>query len=272
MPAETSQSPISDLTKAALKMQSTTKGVDILGVGVQSLTPAELLTCISDTINTKSKALLLNVNAHALNLAYEQPWLRSYFNGAEVVFPDGHGAVWAGRLLGHHMYPRITYADWFYDLAAFAEQRGYSLYFLGARPGVTENARQILMRKYPELKIVGAQQGYFDHGLNSEDSLAVIEAINRQRPHILVVGFGMPRQERWLRDHWQQIEANVALTAGAVFDYVSGQLARPPRLLTEHGFEWLGRLFIEPRRLWRRYLLGNPKFVLRVLRQRFSLG
>jgi N-acetylglucosaminyldiphosphoundecaprenol N-acetyl-beta-D-mannosaminyltransferase len=94
--------------------------------------------------------------------------------------------------------------------------------------------------------------------------------INAAKPQILVVGFGMPRQERWLMENWDRVDANFALAGGAVFDYFSSRLRRGPRLLTDNGFEWLARLLVEPARLWRRYLLGNPLFLLRVLRQRLS--
>lgn len=243
------------------------QGADILGVHVQSLRVWDLHRHIELTIDGGGKSMMLNVNAHALNLAYEQAWLRDYFDRAQVVFPDGYGAVWAGQMLGHPMQPRITYADWFYELAGFAEHRGYSFFFLGARLGVAEAAGQALKRKYPNLRIVGTHHGYFDHGPDSKDSQEVIAQINGLKPNLLVVAFGMPLQERWLMEHADQLDINVGLTGGAVLDYVSGNLRRPPRVLTDHGLEWLGRLLIEPRRLWRRYLFGNTKFVWRVMRQ-----
>jgi N-acetylglucosaminyldiphosphoundecaprenol N-acetyl-beta-D-mannosaminyltransferase len=239
----------------------------ILGVRVMSLTPVDLHQHIETVIEAGGKSMMLNVNAHALNLAYEQRWLRDCFNGAQVVFPDGYGAVWAGRMLGHPMGPRVTYADWFFELATFVERKGYSFFFLGGRPGVADAARDALRVANPDLKVVGVAHGYFDHTVDSPESLAVVRRINELKPNVLVVAFGMPLQERWLMEHIDRLDINVGLTGGAVLDYVSGKLKRPPRVLTDHGLEWLGRLIIEPRRLWRRYLLGNPKFVWRVMRQ-----
>ena len=94
---------------------------------------------------------------------------------------------------------------------------------------------------------------------------------NAVKPNILIVGFGTPLKERWLMENWDRIEVNVALTGGAVFDYVSGELRRAPRWMTDHGLEWLARLIIEPCRLWKRYLIGNPLFLWRVLKQRLGL-
>jgi N-acetylglucosaminyldiphosphoundecaprenol N-acetyl-beta-D-mannosaminyltransferase len=188
-----------------------------------------------------------------------------------LVFCDGAGVMLGARLLGHHIPERITYADWIWQLAEFAEPRGFTFFFLGARPGVADKAAASLKARYPALRVVGTHHGYFDKTPGSAENEAVIEQINAVKPNILIVGFGMPLQERWLRDNWDHIDANVALTGGAVFDYVSGELQRAPRWMTDNGLEWLGRLLIEPRRLWKRYLIGNPLFIWRVLKQRLGL-
>jgi N-acetylglucosaminyldiphosphoundecaprenol N-acetyl-beta-D-mannosaminyltransferase len=176
----------------------------------------------------------------------------------------------AARLLGRRIPERITYADWAWRLAAFAEAEGLSLFLLGARPGVAEKAAEKLLKRHPDLGISGVEHGYFDHEPGSRENEAVLLGVNAARPDILIVGLGMPLQERWLMENRHRIDAGVALTGGAVFDYVSGGLRRGPRLLTDNGFEWLARLLVEPRRLWRRYLIGNPLFLLRVLGQRFG--
>jgi N-acetylglucosaminyldiphosphoundecaprenol N-acetyl-beta-D-mannosaminyltransferase len=111
--------------------------------------------------------------------------------------------------------------------------------------------------RFPALKIAGVHHGHFDHAAGSPENESVIEEINAAKPQILVVGFGMPRQERWLMENWDRVNANVALAGGAVFDYVSGRLRREPRLLIDNGFEWLARLLVQPARLWRRYLLAT---------------
>lgn len=243
---------------------------EVLGVRVSALMPDDLHTVILRTVREKGKARLLNVNAHALNLAYERPWLRDYFNSAEVVFPDGYGAVLAARFLGSPFKERVTYADWFWQLAGFCEDHALSMYFLGGRQGVAAEARRRLVARHPNLQVVGTQHGFFNKAPRSQENRAVVQRIHALEPNLLIVGMGMPIQERWLKENWDRLETNVVLTGGAVFDYISGRLPRPPRFLTDHGLEWLGRLIIEPRRLWRRYLLGNPKFVWRVLKQGLS--
>ena len=242
--------------------------IDILGVGVDPLTVEELHAKIGRLIREGERGSVLNVNAHCLNLCYEDPELRGFLSGAEVVFCDGAGVMLAARILGGRIPARITYADWAWRLAAFAAAEGFSLYFLGARPGVAREAAKSLRRCYPNLRIVGARHGYFDHSAKGPQNEAVVQEINAATPDILLVGLGMPLQEYWLMQNMHRLNVGVVLTGGAVFDYVSGTLRRGPRFLTENGFEWLARLFVEPRRLWRRYLVGNPLFILRVLRQR----
>jgi N-acetylglucosaminyldiphosphoundecaprenol N-acetyl-beta-D-mannosaminyltransferase len=245
--------------------------IDILGVGVDPLTVEGLYAEIWRLVRGGERGLVLNANAHCLNLCYEDPKLRDFLNGAEVVFCDGVGVMLAARILGRRIPERITYADWAWRMAAFAAAQGFSLYFLGARPGVAQEAARRLKENYPNLKVVGVRHGYFDHSAESPENEAVVREISAAAPDILLVGLGMPLQEHWLMENRHKLDVGVTLTGGAIFDYVSGTLRRGPRLLTENGFEWLARLLVEPRRLWRRYLLGNPLFLLRVFRQRLRL-
>lgn len=244
----------------------------ILGVDVHPLGVDALHGRLGDVIERRSRALVLHANAHGLNLAWEQPWLRDFLNSAALVFCDGAGVMLGARLLGRRIPERITYADWMWQLAATAEQRGWSLFFLGAGPGVAERAAASLRQRHSRLKIAGVRNGYFDAEPGGPDNRALVAAINAAAPDILLVGMGMPRQEAWLRENWPQLDVRIGLTGGAVFDYVSGALKRSPEWLNRIGLEWLGRLVIEPRRLWRRYVLGNPRFLARVLHQRLSSG
>jgi len=244
--------------------------VNILGVWVDALTVAGLHAKILGIVRERGHALVLHANVHGLNLCCRDPELRAFFNSAPVVFCDGVGVVLGARILGGRLPGRITYADWAWRLAAFAEAERFSVYLLGARPGVAEEAARQLEARYPGLQIVGVRHGFFDHAAGSPESEAVVREINGARPDILLVGLGMPLQEYWLMKNRLRLQAGVALTGGAVFDYVSGGLRRGPRALTDTGFEWLARLLVEPRRLWRRYLIGNPLFLLRVARQRLN--
>lgn len=242
--------------------------INILGVQVHPLTVDQLHEELAQLIETDAHAEVLHVNVHGMNLSADNPWLRDYLNQAEIVFCDGAGIILGARILGQHIPERITYADWMWQLAEFAAARGYSFYFLGAKPGIAQTAADRMIKRFPELKIAGVRDGYFNKDNGHPDNEAVLADINAARPNILIVGMGMPMQERWLLDNWSRIDANIALTGGAVFDYISGDLKRAPAWMTNNGLEWLGRLLIEPRRLWQRYIVGNPVFLARVIRER----
>lgn len=255
------------LNKIRGNMNPLPASIKLLGVNVTPLTVDQLHAYMAAVIQASRKEPILNVNVHCLNLAYEHLWLKTFLNSANVVFCDGAGVKLGARILGHHIPERITYADWIWQLAEFSEALGFTFFFLGAEPGTSELAAKRLEARFPQLRIVGTYHGYFDKRADSSENSAVIQKINRVKPNILVIGFGMPLQEQWLLENWGNIDANIALTGGAVFDYISGRLNRAPRWMTDNGFEWLGRLVIEPSRLWQRYMIGNPLFFWRILKQ-----
>ena len=257
--------------KAPLNSETQCPSIDILGTRLSLCDQPTLLHMIQRAISDHQRLLVLSGNIYSFNLAYEHGWLRQFFNQADIVRLDGAGVRLGARLLGHDTPARMTWADFGWSLADFAAQHGHSLFLLGSKPGIANTAAARLQAHSPALQIVGIHHGYFDKTTGSAENEAVLAQINAARPHILVVGFGMPLQERWLLENRARIDANVILTGGAVFDYISGELRRGPTWLTDHGMEWLARLLIEPRRLWKRYIIGNPLFLYRVLKQKFGL-
>ncbi len=243
---------------------------EIFGIRFVSHDKEALLQMLTTRIQQQQKSLILSGNIHAFNLAYEQPWLRDFFNRADFVRVDGNGLRLGARLLGYSLPQRMTWADFMWDLAAFAEPQRYRFFFLGGRPGVAAAAAARLQQRHPQLQIVHCHDGYFNKTLQHPENESLLRRINSYQPDILIVGMGMPVQERWICDNWDQLNATITMTAGAVFDYISGQVQRPAPIFTHTGFEWLGRFLTEPRRLWQRYLIGNPQFFWRILKQRLG--
>ncbi|HZS93316.1 MAG TPA: WecB/TagA/CpsF family glycosyltransferase [Chloroflexota bacterium] len=194
-----------------------------------------------------------------MNVAYADRQYRDILNGADLVYCDGTGVRLGARIAGLTLPERMTGADWIDDLAGLAVRDGLSLFLLGGVPGSARDAAAVLTHRYPGLTVAGTADGYH---LDSES----IAAINAARPDVLLVGMGTPRQERWIAEHRVAIEVPVVWAVGALFDFVSGRIPRGPAWMTEHGLEWLCRLAAEPGKLWRRYLIGNPHFLWRVLR------
>ena len=166
---------------------------------------------------------------------------------------------------------RYVLTDWISLLAAECVRGHLSLFLLGARPGVAEKAGDYLIKQFPGLNVAGIHHGYFDKSFECPENEVVLRAIEASKADILLVGLGMPIQERWLMENWDRLNISVALPVGALFDYLAGEIPRAPHWMTDHGLEWLGRLIIEPRRMWRRYLLGIPHFLWLVLKQRVDL-
>jgi N-acetylglucosaminyldiphosphoundecaprenol N-acetyl-beta-D-mannosaminyltransferase len=245
--------------------------ISILGVRVDVINLDELINDVIVTIQEQKKAVVSYVNVHAINLAQELVWFRDFINHSQVVFCDGFGVKWAARFLHGKELQRYTPPDWFGRLAGECAERGISMFFLGTRQEVVEKAANILKDKYPDLKILGVHHGFFDKSLHGSENQEIVKKINLLQPDILVVGFGMPSQEKWISENIDELNVHVIFPVGAYFDYVAGEVVRAPKWMTDNGLEWLGRLLIEPGRLWKRYILGNPRFIWRVIMQKIKL-
>jgi len=247
-----------------------TKKAVLFEVNIDSLSLDEILQQISLAASGQGRLLIAHVNIRGLNMVFNQPWLRDFYNRANLVYCDGMGVMLGARFLGQQIQERFTLADWIWDLAALAARRGYSLFLLGGAPGVGEQAAMALQKRSPGLEIVGIQHGYFDKTPAQPENNALIERLNALQPDILLVGFGMPAQERWLDENWSSLNARVAITCGALFEYLSGELPRGPRWMTDHYLEWLARLLISPHRYAGRYLRDIPIFLYHLLQQRID--
>ncbi|MGI8631478.1 MAG: WecB/TagA/CpsF family glycosyltransferase [Solirubrobacterales bacterium] len=237
----------------------------VLGIGVETDEPSDLLRRITDFARSGGKRRVMYVNAHVLNRSTENSALRHALEGADLVYCDGYGVRLAARVLGLRVPIRMTGADWVWGLAPLCEQKELSLYLLGSEPGTAEHAADALRRWYPRLKIVGHHHGYFEPG--SQHNERVLEDIARRSPDILLLGMGTPKQEVWAADELERIDARVIWGVGSLFDYVSQEIPRAPHWLADNGLEWIFRLGLEPRRMWRRYLIGNPRFIGRIARE-----
>jgi N-acetylglucosaminyldiphosphoundecaprenol N-acetyl-beta-D-mannosaminyltransferase len=238
----------------------------IFDIPVELAEPAELLSRITGWVGDgHGSRRVMYVNAHVLNQSLEQPALRTALNEADLVYCDGYGVRLAAKALEVQIPHRMTGADWIWDFAGLCEAMGLSIYLLGSEPGYAAEAAERLGARHPGLRIAGAHHGYFEVGSAHDER--VLEDINDRRPDILLVGMGTPKQELWVQRNAARLEVGVLWTVGALFDYVSGHTPRAPGWLADNGLEWIFRLAIEPQRMWRRYLLGNPVFVSRVLEQ-----
>jgi N-acetylglucosaminyldiphosphoundecaprenol N-acetyl-beta-D-mannosaminyltransferase len=239
---------------------------DILGIRVDIVALLELINYALDTIQSEQTAIISYININAVNLAYSNTAFRRFLNDSSIVFCDGFGVKWAIELTKKVIINRFTPPDWFEQFADECANGGYSIYFLGSNQKAVNEAASNLKKKIPNLNICGTHHGFFDKNRNGRENQLVIKEINSLSPDVLVIGFGMPMQEIWISENINDLQTHVVIPVGAFFDYLSGETKRAPRWMTNHGLEWLGRLIVEPNRLWKRYLVGNPLFIWRIIK------
>jgi N-acetylglucosaminyldiphosphoundecaprenol N-acetyl-beta-D-mannosaminyltransferase len=244
--------------------------ITLLGTKISRYTLNQLLDHIEHAIQDDQQITVGNVNIYAMNLAFEDAGFRKILNGFDIVFCDGFGVKLGAALSGKHIPERYTPPDFLAQIIEILIRTNGSLYLLGAKPGIAEKASRNLHTRFPELSIAGFHHGYFDKQTNSDENDRVVKSINSVHPSVLLVAFGMPMQEKWISENRDKLNTLVILPVGALLDTLSGEVHRGPKFLTDHGFEWLARLVIEPKRLWKRYLIGNPLFFWRVIKQRWG--
>jgi N-acetylglucosaminyldiphosphoundecaprenol N-acetyl-beta-D-mannosaminyltransferase len=240
--------------------------LEVLRVPIAQVTPDQALAEVERLYERDEPAFIAHTNAHTVNLAYEDPEYLGVLRRADLVLNDGKGMMLAARLLGDRL-PRDMNGNYFTPLLLErCAQRGWPVFFLGAGPGVAAEAATMLEERFPGLKIAGTHDGFF---ATDEDAIA---ALREAGAEVVLVGMGNPLQERWIDRCLDRTGARIGVGVGAFFDFITGNVPRAPDWMNRYGLEWLHRLAQEPKRMWRRYVLGNPKFVWRVIKQRFSSG
>jgi N-acetylglucosaminyldiphosphoundecaprenol N-acetyl-beta-D-mannosaminyltransferase len=233
-------------------------------IPVDRISLEDMLCSLTTAIRSRTTKTVFYANSYAVTLAEEDPVFAAAMGKADAIFCDGFGVYLASRVLGSSIPQRFAWPDWIGQLGVACRDEGVSMFFLGAKEGVAADAAKKLASAVPALRI-DSHHGHF--AKDDASSREVIELVNRSGAAVLLVGFGMPLQEKWITEHRERLDPIVVFSVGAMFDYVAGNVRRGPDWLTHYGFEWLTRLLIEPRRLWRRYLLGLPEFALLVGRQ-----
>ena len=238
--------------------------IRILKVFVSSLTKLDLIEKVVKWSQQAQERSILYANAHTLNLAYRDLTFLSTLNAVDLVFADGISVVWAARFLYHERLEKLVCRVWVELFLARAAEEKIKIFILAGKPGVAETAAQVLQVKIPNLNVVGTHTGYF----RPEEIAGIIQAINETRLQVVFIGMGSPFQELWLAKYREQISAPVCCAVGAYFDYHAGLEKSVPEWINRLGLEWFWRLILDPHGKWRRYVLGNPLFIFRVLEQK----
>jgi len=219
---------------------------------------------ISDLIAEGKPSMVATANAEMLLRATHDDELKSILNAANLVVPDGAGTVWAARHLGKHMPERVAGADLVQELMKLAPARAWKFYLFGSSPGIADKAKVKAEKLYPGIQIVGTRNGYF----KPEDEPEIVAQIKSARPDVLLAALGVPKQEKWIAAHMNDLNVPVSIGVGGTFDVMAGVVKRAPLWMQRARLEWLFRAMLQPSRAGR--LLALPKFVLKVHNQKTS--
>lgn len=243
--------------------------VVLLGVPIDNLNFSEALAQIDHFVQAgravRKVHQIATVNTDFLVKSTGDPKLLRLLQSVHLATPDGMPLIWASRLLGTPLKERVTGADLVPALAELASQKGYSIYFFGAGPGIAQKAAEILQQRYPGLKVAGVASPPYT-SVQEMDRTA-LDDIRAADPDILLVALGNPKQEKWIEMHGRHLGVPVIMGVGGSLDFIAGNIKRAPLWMQRTGFEWLYRLIQEPRRLWRRYVVDMLVFSTRFARQ-----
>lgn len=216
------------------------------------------------------KVLINTINAHSFNVAQKDALFAEALMKGDYLIPDGASVVKACKWLGTKSQPKERIAGWdlFQIEMAKLNARGGKCFFMGSSQKVLGLIKEQAAGDYPNIQVVSYSPPYKQE-FSDEDNAAIIKAINDADPDLLWIGMTAPKQEKWTYSHWKELNVHCHVgTIGAVFDFYAGTAKRAPKWWQEHSLEWLYRLCIEPKRMWRRYLLGNPLFIYNVLKEK----
>jgi N-acetylglucosaminyldiphosphoundecaprenol N-acetyl-beta-D-mannosaminyltransferase len=242
------------------------KRIKICDIPIDALTMTETLELIDSAISEKKPIHHVVVNAAKMVNAQTDPDLKKSIADCDIINADGQAIVWASNFLNKPLPERVAGIDLMESLVALAAEKKYSVYLLGAKKEIVEKVAAIYKARYGEKIIAGYRDGYF----KKNDELAVAEDISKSKADILFVAITSPKKEIFLNTYKKEINTPFIMGVGGSFDVVSGLVKRAPLWMQKSGLEWFYRVIQEPRRMWKRYLIGNTKFILLILKDKFK--
>jgi N-acetylglucosaminyldiphosphoundecaprenol N-acetyl-beta-D-mannosaminyltransferase len=244
--------------------------VDILGCRLDRVDLPMALARLEELIAGGRSHQALVVPVNSVMTQRKDRMFRAICNSASLLLPDGVPLLWAARFLGRPIPGRVAGSDLLWEFSRVAAHRGYSFFFLGSKDHVLQKLTAELVRGNPGLKVAGMYAPPFVEKFSPELNAQIVERINGVRPDVLWVGFGAPKQERWIHQNLPRLEVKVAIGVGAAFELASGTVRRAPGWMQKAGLEWLFRFIVEPRRLFKRYFVDAAPFFPLVLAQKLA--
>ncbi|QDT09753.1 WecB/TagA/CpsF family glycosyltransferase [Planctomycetes bacterium K23_9] len=240
--------------------------VNILGVAVDAINMGVAIEKIDQWIQSGASQYVCVTPVHSVMECQDDDDLRDIFNQAGMVTPDGMPVVWICNWFGFKDARRVYGPDLMLTLCDHSQKPGYRHFFYGGAEGVAPTLSENLQKRFPDMKSVGTLSPPYK-ALSESENRAMVDTINAANPDIVWVGLGSPKQERWMAKNIDVLNASVVIGVGAAFDFHVGRVRQAPAWMQRSGMEWFFRLIMEPRRLWRRYLIGNSRFVVKFFMQ-----
>jgi len=237
--------------------------INILGISINNYSLTEVLDKIRGFLNSTGQHYIVTTNPEFIMASRKDDEFRNILNKADLSIADGMGIKFAASYLGQKLKQRITGVELLWEIARLAEQEGKSIYLLGSKKGVPEQAAFQILQKHPNITIAGAECGYRRWHRRIKDE-KLVDMVNRRQPDILFVAFGHQKQEKWIYHNLPKLSSvKVAMGVGGSFDYISGKVKRAPGLMRKLGLEWLFRLIRQPWRL--------PRIITAVIKFSFAV-
>jgi N-acetylglucosaminyldiphosphoundecaprenol N-acetyl-beta-D-mannosaminyltransferase len=238
--------------------------LSLFDVRIDNITTADAIARIDHAIREKEHLRISFVNADSLNKAYIDSAFHDVLNGSDLVLGDGIGVKLGTKMTNQVIVENVNGTDLFPRLCEHMSQEKQSLYLLGAEEGIAQRVSDWIAENHPGVRVAGLRNGFFQASEND----AVCAQICESQADVLLVAQGAPRQETWIRDNMAALGVSVAIGVGGLFDFYSGKNARAPMWMREAGIEWVYRLVLEPRRMFKRYIFGNILFIARIRKSR----
>jgi N-acetylglucosaminyldiphosphoundecaprenol N-acetyl-beta-D-mannosaminyltransferase len=240
--------------------------INVLGVGVSAIDIPLAIKTIDQWIESRTPNYVCVTGVHGVMESQRDPVLRQIHNQAGLVTPDGMPLVWLGKMMGQRHMRRVYGPDLMLAFCQHSAAKGHRHYLYGSSEAVLTQLEANLRNRFPGIQIVGSYSPPFRALTEAEDQ-AIVDQINAAAPDVVWVGLSTPKQEQWMAAHVGRIHSSVLIGVGAAFDFHAGTKPQAPVWMQQSGLEWLFRLMTEPRRLWRRYLVNNPRFIWSVCLQ-----
>lgn len=237
-----------------------------LGIRVNAVDLGQTIDRCEELMKLGRRGYVCVTGVHGAMEAQTDPEFRAVLNGSFLTVPDGVPLVWVGRLQGRRTMSRVYGPDLMIELCRQSVATGYRHFLYGGNYGVAENLAERLRQRIPGIQIVGTYTPPF-RPLSAEEECELQRQVAACKPDIFWVGLSTPKQERFMAHYLDQLDTKLMIGVGAAFDIHTGRIKDAPKWIKSLGLQWLHRLIQEPRRLWRRYLVNNPKFILRILLQ-----